>query len=337
MTMPRLTVGDLAQANLMKLGQTRLKADLTRLAEELTTGLRTDLNPKLGGDLTPLAALERARSAVTPWQGASTEAGTALDTAQTALETFQSIASTLALEALDVMGQGTETDISRLAEEAMEEFDRLASVLNTGAAGRSLFAGTATDGPAILTGETILAQIASDATNSGAVTTDDYIAVIDAYFATGGGFDTIAYQGDAAADGIRVSADDTVSALPTAQDDRIRATLRAAALGALAGDESLGLTATDRETLINAMGEDLLAADAGLVDLRSSVGRAQEQVEIASSRLSAEAYALDQSILELTAADPYETASALEETQLQLETLYAVQARLSTMGLAGYL
>lgn len=337
MTMPRLTVGDLAQANMMRLSQARMKADVMRLSTELTTGERATLNPKLGGDVTPLSALQRARSALIPWQGAATEAATQLDAAQTALDSFQTIASGLALQGFDVAGQGNETDISRLAGEAREEFDRMISVLNTATAGRSLFAGTATDSAALVSGDTVLAQIATEAVTAGAVTATDYIAVVDAYFAAGGGYETSAYEGDTAQDGIRVSADTEVSALPTALDDEIRDSLRAAALGALAGDDSLGMTATDREVLVQTMAEDLMSAETGLVSLRASVGRAQEVVEDVTAGLAAEANALDLAISDLTSADPYETAAALEATQAQLETLYSVQARLSTMGLAGYL
>lgn len=59
MTMPRLTLGDMAQANLMQISQARMKSDILRLSTEMTTGTRTGLNPKLGGDITPLSALER--------------------------------------------------------------------------------------------------------------------------------------------------------------------------------------------------------------------------------------------------------------------------------------
>lgn len=136
---------------------------------------------------------------------------------------------------------------------------------------------------------------------------------------------------------VRISAEDTVSSLPTADADAFRATLRAAALAALAGDDSLGMTAADRAALVETAGQDLLSAESGVIALRARVGYGQETIETVTTRLTAEGHALDLAISDLTAADPYDTASALEAAQLQLETLYAVQARLSSLGLAGYL
>lgn len=337
MSIPRLSVGDMAQANLMKLSQARLKSDLLRLSDELSTGRRATLHPKLGGDVSPLSALERARAAVTPWQGAASEAAITFDAAQVALETFQGIANGIAFQAIDVSGVGGELDVERMAVESRNEFARMIDVLNTATGGRSLFAGTATDTQPLIDGEDILAQIAADAVTAGAVATSDYIAVIDAYFDAGGGFDTTAYQGGDPTDEVRISADESLSSLPTADDDALRDVLRAAALAAIAGDDSLGLTAIDRQILVQTAGEDLLSAETGLVGLRATLGRSQEIIDTVTTRLTAEATTLDLAILDLTEADPYETASLLEATQIQLETLYAAQARLSTLGLAGYL
>lgn len=164
MTMPRLTLGDMAQANLMQISQARMKSDILRLSTEMTTGTRTGLNPKLGGDITPLSALERARATLTPWEGAAAEAATAFDTAQSALETFQTIASDIALSAIDVTGQGNAGDIERLAVDARQDFTRLVATLNTASGGRSLFAGISTDRPALISGEMMLAEIATAAT-----------------------------------------------------------------------------------------------------------------------------------------------------------------------------
>lgn len=97
------------------------------------------------------------------------------------------------------------------------------------------------------------------------------------------------------------------------------------------------MTAADRAALVETAGQDLLSAESGVIALRARVGYGQETIETVTTRLTAEGHALDLAISDLTAADPYDTASALEAAQLQLETLYAVQARLSSLGLAGYL
>jgi flagellar hook-associated protein 3 FlgL len=84
-------------------------------------------------------------------------------------------------------------------------------------------------------------------------------------------------------------------------------------------------------------GNRVLSGSAALVDLQAGLGHVQERIETSLTRLDSEAAALDMAIAELTVADPFATAAKLEATQVQLETLYAVTARLSSMGLAGYL
>lgn len=337
MTLSRLTTGDLAQTAMLRLGQGRLKADLARLSTELTTGQRQEAHPRLGGDLTPLMGLQRSRQALTPWQGAASEAATAHDAGQNALAALSDISTSMAHRAFDVAGLGTDSDIARTAEQAREDFARLTAALNTPAGGRALFAGTATDGAATVDGATMLQQIADAATAAGAISAGDVMDVIDAYFAPGGGYDTAGYLGADAAAATGIGPRDSVPGLPTAADSRVRDVLRAAAVGALAADDGLQLSATDRRLMVETTATHLLAAEAGLTDLRATVGRGQEAIEEGLTRLSSEAAALDLAIADLVAADPFETAARLEATSVQLETLYAVTARLSNMGLAGYL
>lgn len=142
-----------------------------------------------------------------------------------------------------------------------------------------------TDTAPLVPGEQILAEIAAVA--AGAVTTADYIAAVDGYFAPGGGFDTSAYKGGAAVSEQRVGPSTAVDGLPTAVDDALREGLRSAALAALAGDSSLPLTATDRQILVETAGEDLFAANSGIVGLQASVGYTQQRIEEAQSALAA--------------------------------------------------
>jgi len=84
-------------------------------------------------------------------------------------------------------------------------------------------------------------------------------------------------------------------------------------------------------------GEALIAGAGNLVQLRASVGSAEARVEEASARLSARETALEIARNDMSAADPYETASNLQEVQLQLETHYTLTARLSRLSLTEYL
>lgn len=337
MSFPPTTTGDLAQATLLRLSQFRVKSDLARLSQEMTTGQRSELHPKLGGDLAPLATLQRSRAAITPWQGAANEAEIAFDAAQDAVSHIGTTVRDMALTAIEVAGQGSDTDVARFAETARRDFKSLVADLNTSTAGQSLFAGTATDGAATIHGDDILDELSTQAILAGATTSADYLSIVDAYFAPGGDFETTAYQGATQVSTIKVSPDVGIEGLPTATDPVVQETLHAAAIVALAGDQTVGLSAVDQHALVDAASKRLLSAEAALTGLRADLGSRQERIEVEQTRLSTEAAALDKALSDLTTADPYETATHLEATRIQLDTLYAVTARLSSLGLAGYL
>ena len=67
------------------------------------------------------------------------------------------------------------------------------------------------------------------------------------------------------------------------------------------------------------------------------LGRAEAQIEIASARNSAESTALQIARTGMLAADPYETATKLQETQTQLEMIYSITARMTRLSLVDYL
>jgi flagellar hook-associated protein 3 FlgL len=71
--------------------------------------------------------------------------------------------------------------------------------------------------------------------------------------------------------------------------------------------------------------------------LAARIGTAQERIANATTRNSAEATALQIARIGIVSADPYEAATALTEAESQLDTLYAVTARLSRLSLANYL
>jgi flagellar hook-associated protein 3 FlgL len=67
------------------------------------------------------------------------------------------------------------------------------------------------------------------------------------------------------------------------------------------------------------------------------IGLHQQTVERAATANSSALATLELSRNDIRRADPYETAAALTEVQSQLESLYAVTARLSNLNLVDYL
>jgi len=93
---------------------------------------------------------------------------------------------------------------------------------------------------------------------------------------------------------------------------------------------------TDPDVLL-LTGIDFDHSLAALTALQARLGVAQERISSAEIRNAAESSALQIARSDLLAIDPYDTATALQATQTQLETLYSITARLTRLNLTDYL
>ncbi len=80
-----------------------------------------------------------------------------------------------------------------------------------------------------------------------------------------------------------------------------------------------------------------MSASGSLTALRADVGLEEERAAEAVTRNSALAASLTIMRNELALVDPYATAVALQDTETQLETQFALTARLSNLSLVNYL
>lgn len=330
------TIGDLSQSFQLRRDNARLKADLQRLTAELSTGRLPDLRAATGGDLRPLAALDRSVALLTALGTAGAEAALFAEVAQAALGRIADGAGTLSGAALLARTSAVPSQIDAVGREAAQQFEAAVARLNVQAAGRSVFAGLATDGPALRPGAEILDALAL--ATAGAATVADVEAALDIWFDPGGDFETTAYIGSPdPLRPIRVSEGELVDFPVTALDPALRDTLRAMALGALLDRGVLAGDIAQRAALAGASGEDLLAAKDRLVALRASVGDAEAAIDRARGRTAAERAAAEIARAMIVEADPFRAAADLQAVQGQLETLYTVTARLSRLSLTEYL
>jgi flagellar hook-associated protein 3 FlgL len=109
------------------------------------------------------------------------------------------------------------------------------------------------------------------------------------------------------------------------------------ALGALLDRGALHGNTVERAALAGASGEALLAAKDRLVALRAGVGDAEARIDRARGRTAAERAAAEMARAAIVEADPFRAAAELQAVQGQLETLYAITARLSRLSLTEYL
>ena len=332
-----LSIGDLALTYQNRRNNVQIKTDLQRLSQELASGQRSDISTDGAGDFAPIVGLERALKANAAYATSTAEAAMFATAMQNSLEMVQANSSELFPALLTASSSEHPTLIQTTAADAKVKFEAVVSAFNMRVADRYAFSGDATDGPALVDASTMLADlqlaIAAEVTAAGVST------VVDAWFDDpGGGFETLAYIGsDTPMAPFRLSDSDTAETRLTAADPGIRSVLKGFALAALLGEGALGTDIVERAALTRIAGEQLLNAQANLAVVRANVGSTEARIDIVAAQNIAEKSALEIARSELTAIDPYRTATELEAVRLQLETLYVLTARLSRLSLVEYL
>lgn len=322
--------GDATQTWRLTGQQTRIRQDLQRLSTEVTTGKATDIASHLNGDLNYLGALSADRSQVTAYLALTQTAANRLHVVQTTLETIQTTSAAVSSQMLQ--SQIGPAMTTALTQEAETRFATLIQQLNQSYAGQTLFAGTATDSPALAGADTILANL--HAALGGDYSYLNVTTTLDAWFAPAGSFDTIGYLG-AAEDAPPPQLGDGATAEVTlrADHDAMRDLLKGMALAAVASNAA----PTVQADLLEFAGTVLLSAEAALGDSRATLGFSQERVAQRLTTLAAQSTSLEMAQSELIGVDPFAAAGALQAAETQLQTLYAVTARLSSLSLVNYL
>lgn len=331
------SVGDMSSYFQNTRHSARLKETLERLSYELTSGQKSNVATAVSGDFAPLASIEHSLSSVKAYETATNESALLLSSMQTALDKLQTDVSELSTSLLTAGNSGSSQMMDTASLNAYQRFESAVSALNTRVGGKSLFAGRATDQAALASSADILADlqtaIAAETTPAGV------IAAVDAYFDdAGGGFETTGYTGSAnTMTDIRIAEDQTVSIDVKADDQEIRDTLKAMALGALMHQGTFAGDIESQSDLLLEAGTRMLEVDTSLATVRANLGLAEGRVETAAVRNDSEATALQIARTDMLSIDPYQVAAELTETQTQLEMLYTMTARLSQLSLADYI
>ncbi|MCK0141477.1 flagellin [Aliiroseovarius sp. F20344] len=331
------TYGDLASSFFTRRQSSQMRQELTRLGTEMSTGRKTDLGSKTTGGIGALAGLEHSLKLMSAHEQATTEARLMAETTQVALTTIHTQAQDLSNGLIAARSSNNSTLLHTTSLDAGQKFASIISKLNAVAGGRSLFAGAATDQPALADAETIITELMTAI--AGEVTAGGVASQIDDWFNTpGGGFESLGYLGaDESYGPIRLGNGETATLPVRANDTEVRNLLSAVAKtvvlseGALAGDlkQQKALTELASNALLQAVDQTTM--------LQARVGAVEARIENAVVHNTAEKHALELSYNDLTAADPYDTASRLEELYGQMEALYVTTARLSKLRFTDYM
>ncbi len=329
------SIGDLARNFTLRNQTTVLKAALDQRSNEATTGRTSDAGRLLRGDFTPLTAIDTTLARLEGFRGINAEATLTASAIQTALGTLSDIAGTLGANLLSVASPGGATAVDAVGKDALARFRSAVATLNTRVGDRTLFAGTETRSPALAPPDDILDALVS--VTAGATTAADFVTAVNTWLADPAGYAAVAYRGGNPTSPLSIAAGESVSLDATANDPAIRETLKGLALAALLDRGALSGNTDQRARLAQRSGEALLQGASERTALAARIGNAEERIGQATARNAAEATALQIARAGIVSVDAYEAATALTEAETQLDTLYAITARLSRLNLANYL
>ena len=333
------TVGTMSQFFLTQRQNVEIRDRLNTLTQELSTGQASDLTRRLGGDAGRLGQIDRRLGLIDSFIATGSRLAQTTATLQTGLERIETRRSALTDELLRITNASPTAQREAASEAARSGFEEMVGTLNMRIGGEALFAGVETGGTALADADAMLADLRTAIANAAPATAADLVAIVDTWFDDpAGGFAVMGYTGDDGPPPERpIDSDTRITLNVRADAQEITDLLKATALAALATDPVATLSAEDRNMVLSDAGIALIAGAEGLAGLRGRLGATEAEIETVRVRLGAEATALGQARNDLVLADPYETATALEQTRLQLETHYTVTARLARLSFTEYL
>jgi flagellar hook-associated protein 3 FlgL len=333
-----------------RLSLTKLQIKLAQTQKEVTTGRHADIGLSLGYRTGETISLRQEHLRLQAITDTNAVTATRLDAAQSSL---QALAETTQKFLDQLMAGGTSNQSQQLLQtQARSALSMFAEVLNTNVDGASLFAGINADvrpitdyqapgaANAQAVADAFVAAFGIPQSDPGVANIDaaDLQDFLDTTFA--GLFDPSAWSGtwSAASDQnirSRISSSELVETSVNANDE----TFRKLASG-LTMIADLGITNLNQDafqTLVTTATHTVTQALAGLTNLQANLGVAQERVAKANDRMSIQIDIMSDHIGVLEGVDPYEAATRVSALLAQVETAYAMTARIEKLTILNYL
>lgn len=343
--MTSLSVGDMAQQFMFrrKIGET--KASSMTLSRELASGLVADTSRRLNGNVAELAGIRAIQARASAQSDIARSAGVLLAVQQTTVETMQDAVQSSLDDVILLNTSSQDPGFARSLSLMEHRFRETVSMLNTSFAGRSVFGGVSQESNAISDADFLLNALRADmaATLPPNASVHDISTFVDDWFREAtppdvSAFDTLGYLG-----GARIPArldlgnGHDVGLEITAQASAFRETLAAFAKGALLSKASYEEGPAQKDAAISVLIKDLGSANAGLIALSVQIGTEEARASRGVAHAEAQKFGMQDALVALLEADPYETAARLEETMSRLELLFSLTSRLSRLTLNGFL
>lgn len=333
-----VSIGDLSRAALLRQANTQLKSRLLVLTQESASGVKSDMAQAVGGNFGHLAQVEARLTTLAAYRETAAAAQAELAGLQAALETIGKIGSEIGNGMSSGVSATDETSISIRSRQARDDLNAVVGLMNVEIGGRFLLSGSAVETRPMGDAAGILADARAQV--AGLTDPAAIAAAISGWFdaAPGlGGFADTWFGGNTDTRTVATSSQAAVTQTLTGLDPSFQDILKGLVLGALADDPAVALAREDKASLVAQAGATALAGVRALTMRRTEVGMQEEAIARDAARNAAETTAMSIARTRIVEADPYETASALTQTETSLQNLYALTARLSRLSLTDYL
>jgi flagellar hook-associated protein 3 FlgL len=342
-------VSSLAVSQALRYSLLKAQSELSKATKEVTTGRVADVGLALGAGASRSVSLDRDLQRLQGIVDTNGLAASRLSTTQTALSELTSTGQTFLSDLMASISGNTDPDITLAG--ARDALKSLTTILNTSYNGEHIFAGINTDVEPIndfqaasspnkaafdLAFSTYFGFNQNDPAAASITTSqmEGFLTALEPQFLGAG------WQGtwsNATDQGItsRISLNETIETSVSANEIGMRKLAMAAASVAVIFDSNVG--SDGRQAALNRaaglVGEGL----AELGDLGAKTGNIENRVKNASERLNAQSDILELSIQDLEGVDPYEASTRVTLLQQQIETAYALTARIKELSLVKYL
>lgn len=330
-------VSDLSGSWTMQRQQQTVKNQMLIASQEVTTGMRDAAKVANAGDVGRVLNIDRALTVNERYSEGMKTGRVRMEATQETLTVLRENARDVSVSLLaNLTGRISKTTELQAAT-AVPALESAVARLNGSIAGRSLFSGANIGGAALNDAETLMTDV--EAIMMAAPDAATGLADVETYFnAPGGGFETNMYVGSTAdAPWIDMGQGDSVSGAVRADDPALRDTLRQLSVIAAVSRNPAAFTEADKLVYLRTSSEQNLDTADDLIRLQEAMGFDQERLDRAATRSEAERLRLMTSRVNLTEADQYESAGRFEQLQVQLQTVFAVTARLGDLSLVNYL
>lgn len=344
-------ISSLTSKDVLKYATARTVSRMDDATAEVSSGKHADAGLSLGSAVARTLDYRRVAGRLDAFATSNRIVGDRLSAEQSALSSLNDVANGFLETVLSARQGGG--GAAALVADAKSRLDQVMSILRTTSGGAYVFSGANSSVPPVdnyessppSAGKTAVASafqsefgFAADDPAVASLSASQITSYLDGGFAAL--FDESQWQASFANSGsqtqrVQISTHETIDLAVGADGRGVRA-LMSALIGVI-DTGTAGLNAEAFAALQSRIGERTAQAAADLTADQASVGLAQQRIANANDRIDAQKGVMTRNIASLEDVDIYEASSRLSMLTTQLETSYAVTARLQKLSLLNYL